>query len=521
MLFISQAYNVFHCGLQGCLEKSESFSTAFFLHPLLFSLQSVLFVFAINKDKLELSSLPYPLLAAAGIAFLLFSLSLLILKSRYKSAILTSFSFVLFFSYGRFYELWQNHYFLWPIMTFSWIVVSVWIWRCQKSLLKITRYLNALALLLVVISASEISVFKFKKVMEERERRELTQIELKRESNREERPNIYYIILDGYARADTLRNIYHYDNSSFITFLKNRGFYIAEKSQSNYAITSLSIASSLNMKYHDHLQNFSELYEMIEENKVVRFLKNHGYSYTHFNTVNGVLRSSRYEDRNVSCSDDHDLYRFLLFMYRMSPFIIFEHLFSPSFDFMRRGIRKSVLCTFSELGKIPYLERPQFVFVHLVSPHPPFVFDRDGRMNSNVKFRLKGNVWDHREDYLDQLIYITKKTMIVIDEILKREKVRPIIILQSDHGPAIRSDREPPDALFIQERMRNFNAYYLPESLEKLLYPSISPVNSFRFVFDHYFGAKRGLLKDEAYFSRYASPFVFQLASDPLYRRSK
>lgn len=58
-------------------------------------------------------------------------------------------------------------------------------------------------------------------------------------------PDIYYIIVDGYGRSDLLKELFEYDNSTFLQFLSDRGFYVAEAAHSNYVQTSLSIASSL------------------------------------------------------------------------------------------------------------------------------------------------------------------------------------------------------------------------------------------------------------------------------------
>lgn len=44
-------------------------------------------------------------------------------------------------------------------------------------------------------------------------------------------------------------------------------------------------------------------------------------------------------------------------------------------------------------------------------------------------------------------------------------------------------------------------AYYLPDGGDRLLYPEISPVNSFRVVLNAYFGVDMALLPDETYFT--------------------
>ena len=70
-----------------------------------------------------------------------------------------------------------------------------------------------------------------------------------------DKPDVYYIILDTYARADRIETELGFDNSGFITELEEMGFYVADCSRSNYNNTHNSIVSSLNMSY------LPELYE--------------------------------------------------------------------------------------------------------------------------------------------------------------------------------------------------------------------------------------------------------------------
>ena len=67
----------------------------------------------------------------------------------------------------------------------------------------------------------------------------------------------------------------------------------------------------------------------------------------------------------------------------------------------------------------------------------------------------------------------------------------PIIIIQGDHG------------LFssnLDWRFGILNAYYLPGHND-LLYPKITPVNTFRLIFNSYFGTDYQLLPDISYYS--------------------
>jgi hypothetical protein len=58
--------------------------------------------------------------------------------------------------------------------------------------------------------------------------------------------------------------------------------------------------------------------------------------------------------------------------------------------------------------------------------------------------------------------------------------------------------------------MANLSAFYLP-GYDQSLSPTITPVNNFRLIFDHYFGADLDLLPDYSNFSLYTSPFDMTL----------
>ena len=103
-------------------------------------------------------------------------------------------------------------------------------------------------------------------------------------------PDIYYIIVDAYARNDILLDQFGFDNSEFYEFLKNRGFYVAYQSLSNYLWTHLSLASSLNMDYIPNIvPNWTpgskiEAGAFIKESLVRRNLESSGYSTVAFAT---------------------------------------------------------------------------------------------------------------------------------------------------------------------------------------------------------------------------------------------
>jgi hypothetical protein len=118
------------------------------------------------------------------------------------------------------------------------------------------------------------------------------------------------------------------------------------------------------------------------------------------------------------------------------------------------------------------------------------------------------------ENYRRQLVFVNKKTRETIDDILSNSSKPTIIVLQADHGPGSTLDWENPDETFLKERMSILNAYYLPDSDCKQLYDGITPVNTFRLIFNQCFHADYELLKDESYFSGWFHPYKFTNVTD-------
>jgi hypothetical protein len=97
--------------------------------------------------------------------------------------------------------------------------------------------------------------------------------------------------------------------------------------------------------------------------------------------------------------------------------------------------------------------------------------------------------------------YINKRILAIVDLILKDSPKPPIIIIQGDHGPA------PFDV--IPRRMKNLNSYYFPDNTEGL-YPTITPVNTFRLILNKYFGQQYPMLEDRSLYSAYDIPYNYE-----------
>ena len=185
-------------------------------------------------------------------------------------------------------------------------------------------------------------------------------------------------------------------------------------------------------------------------------------------------------------------------------------------------LRKRILNAFNNLEKISKEKGPYFVFSHILTPHQPFLFGKDGEF-----IMPKTNYYTewfpitegrNREQYIaeyrDQLTYINKRMQQVISRILSDSPVPPIIVLQSDHGPCANLDPESAKNSDHTERMGILNAYYFPDQDYSELYKTITPVNSFRIILDHFFGEDLELLEDRSYFTSWSKTYDFIEVTD-------
>ena len=492
----------------------------------MFSVFPILFLLSHNIEEGNYSEAILSISISLGLTAILISSLLLIFRDIKKSTIVVSLFILLFYSYGHFYSLvliWQINDFIIVrhryILIFYGVVFFLLAYRIIKSNKNYdiaTSLLNIISVTLIILPVINIGTHIFKaKNISVFDNNEIAKQESAVEPNVSNYRDIYYIILDGYPASSTLKNVYDYDNTNFINYLTKNGFYVASESRSNYSLTFMSLASSLNMTYLNHFtdkigvesKDRSIPYQFIKNNNVVNFLKSFDYKFIHFSSGWGATDYNEYADVNFKSSKLNEFYMTLINTTILSPL-------SRYFGFIEQNNRGLTLNAFSELAKIHKIEKPTFSFAHILSPHPPYLFDAQGNLPLKRDLKLSGGVWDEKEKFIDQLSFINKKVEALIDEILINSKVLPIIILQADHGSAsiftgVAEAWENPSDDMLRERMRIFNAYYLPESEGELVHIEITPVNSFRLIFDYYFNTNNGLLKDYSYFSTYECPYKF------------
>jgi hypothetical protein len=178
--------------------------------------------------------------------------------------------------------------------------------------------------------------------------------------------------------------------------------------------------------------------------------------------------------------------------------------------------RDDVLFTLAELAKIPAMQGNYFVFAHMIVPHPPFIFGPNGEFrppSGSYTFQdgdgFPGTKTEYITGYRDQVAFIDKELEDTVNLILSRSQVPPIIIIEGDHGSRYTMHYNSAAETNMHEIFSNLIAYYLPGQKNTPLYASITPVNTFRMVFNLYFDGHYALLPDQSYFSTTNQPYLF------------
>ncbi len=309
---------------------------------------------------------------------------------------------------------------------------------------------------------------------------------------------------------DILLENYNLDISGFISELEEIGFYVPPCSQSNYGLTALSLSSALNMDYIEQnlpyaisqQYNWVNFGEPLRHSRVRQIFEEMGYTIVSFE--NGIWWSEWTDADHYITNASHpydvltnfrEISDFEILFLRTTALRVIDEVGNKWLFPILKAVKtpeeqhaERVLLALDTLGNVPQIAEPKFVFLHLISPHEPYVFSPDGEF-----------VLTEAADpgYPNQIQYLNKRLVPLMQRVIEQSSVPPIIILQADHG----RDTEV--------RMANFMALYFPDGGESVLYPYLTPINIFRLVFNTYFGQDFPLLQDASYYSPYDDYYEF------------
>jgi hypothetical protein len=491
-------------------------------YPILMGIYPAVGLVSVNISQMVFSDGMRSILVTIFFSLVSYAIFCWRIKDEHKAALLCALFMLFFFAYGHVYGALAGvkifgvvvgrHRFVFPFWLMLFGTLGYWIYKLEKRLEPFSKILNTTSVILLVIPVIQIGVFEWQRNLSETTAVNTSPASAEpgvQLSTQDQLPDVYYIILDGYPRQDVLLQYHNFDNSDFINQLQSSGFYITFCSQSNYSMTDLSLASSLNMNYLEGLNpNIRDIHltATIIDSKIRQFLKGMGYKivsfesgiwFTEFRDADYYI----YHDRPVISSffDFTQPSDFEYMYVRTTVLRLAEEFKAAWLDSLFKNPRKEaydrILFEFDQLKITPTLPTPKFVFIHIVAPHsPPFIFDANGNfMVSSAVDPALGN----------DLLYINKRTLQAVHAIINKSLNPPIIIIQGDHG------------LDTEVRNANLIAYYFPNGGAKDLYPTITPVNSFRLVLNTYFGQDLPLLPDVSYYSSYDDKFTFTKVQYP------
>lgn len=483
-------------------------------HPVAVATLPVLTLYAANQDEVFPSQLFAPLALALAGTLAVWLLLALVARDVRRPAMTASFLAFLFFSYGpvvrwtdtlRLRRGWaveiEHVDLVWSVLALAAVALA---WVAKGDTRKPTRILNVATAAMLVLPLASVVAYQAEDAVPARPEGATSG-----PTALDYAPNVYVLMLDGYAHPETLKDRFGFDDASFLHGLAARGFYVVPESRANYAQTYLSVPSMLHADYIPHEDATAATMDRAlaygRGSTLETAARANGYRYVVFASGWGVTSNDASADWVRTCGR---MGEFEFSLLQNTPLLRAD-------GWMSDAHRERIECQFRDLGEMPSLKGPFVVFAHVVSPHWPYVFHADGSPVDPALEAADGvidptdpeQVAQKRDLYVGQVQYVNTKTLAVVDEILAGEAKPPVIVILSDHGSDLEAGEEWPsgDPVWYQERLRNLEAVYFPGA-EDALYPTMTPINVFRALLTEYFGADLPPVEDRSWYSAPGHP---------------
>lgn len=472
--------------------------------PVLLAAYPILALYAHNFIEVRPPDVLLPLGANVGIALLLFAALTLLLRNATRAALLVATLFLWIFAYaGVLHGLRQlldaigivywipNRLFL-AIWGIALAVAVVAILRARKRLESSARTFLIAGIVLVSLASIQIASAALGNRAVPDTDSSSTAPRVPRDESvptlvpPNPAPDVYYLVFDRYAGNVGLREFFDYDNSEMLAFLRASEFVVPDSAIANYPMTNISLASSLNMDYLG--PNFLgpvPYAGMLDRHRVGQAFKKAGYRYYHLGSWYEFTGRSSLADENA---------RFARYPSEFVAILAQTTVFNPFLP--KDDIAQQVLYSFDHLTKLIRAPGPKFVFCHVISPHPPYIFQADGSPLSQEMAASR----TEKENYIGQLQHVNRRLRDLVDAILAQSSTPPIIVIQADEGPLVFAEEEGLSEPEVwQRRASIMAAYHLPGDGADPS-PDMTPVNTFRFLFNRYFGTSLPLLENRLLF---------------------
>jgi len=301
-------------------------------------------------------------------------------------------------------------------------------------------------------------------------------------------PNVYYFIFDAYGREDTIRKYLGHDNREFLTALEKRGFRVLEESRTNYPVTFLSVAATFNRDMlvkpgKGALDGYVRYQALLAGyNETVRMFRGLGYSF--IQAPPGGWEGTRCQGAEDVCirAATGGFNETGLGLMAMTPLEILTRKFLPQFIVFNRSLFPDVVRQIQ--GVRARRPGPLFVFSHITIPHD-LIYDKNCEPRTAEGYFDKTVPANIRTAYVDAVNCLNGQILENLDGLLEGDP-DALVIFQGDHGFSLTTMLAEPleewDAEGIEMRYAILNAMRVPVRCRQYLYPTMTSINTFRFV---------------------------------------
>ncbi|HVM89820.1 MAG TPA: sulfatase-like hydrolase/transferase [Puia sp.] len=318
------------------------------------------------------------------------------------------------------------------------------------------------------------------------------------------KPDIYFFVFDEYTNNNTLKKMWGYDNSGITNWLSSEGFRVLPSTKANYSFTVFSVSSTFNMDYLDKkvggdgtvTANLLKANQSLSDNETFSILRKENYSIHFIAPFNNSIQENglkHFFDYLIDGQIPGQTLPASLMKTIFSDIRTTKYYYkrdSLSFEEELREKCEQIKKTVDLIKKTADSARnrkPHFVYGHILVPHVPHIFDSTERFLTYSESRKP--LYD---TYTAQVKYANTLIKDIVGYIKLHNRTNTIIIVEGDHG--FRRFPESEKEFWLP----NFDAIYFPDHDYSLLYDTMTPINTFRIVFDKFFHQNYPLLKDSS-----------------------
>ncbi len=469
------------------------------LHPFLVGLYFVLY--GINQYEtlfVNLKEVFLLTLVTTALGCIFFYGFKLLTSNPIKAGLLASVLLIVVLFYFHFYNnvtkltdwsaLARHRYFL-LLMGLLTGGLSAYILKSKKSFSVLNQYLNTLILVLLVFEFVKVG-WNYYQTQQWYPAIQEAYLEYEGQNfatTDNHQPDVYHILLDAYTGFDALEKHWNFDNADFKNYLQGKGFYVAAHAKSNYAHTRQVVPSMMNRDYFWDLGNnerekasaYLIALTGIRYAKTFKDFEAMGYDLVNLSIFDMLDQPGMYAYSGIPETS------FSGFMLRKT---VLDVYFSKKRMWTHYDAAREIIATVKQIAA-QKSNQPRYVYAHLMIPHYPYYFDRNGKIYPE---RAGEKHWDNKEHYLDQLIYTNQLMRETIDTILDNSSIPPVIIIHGDHGFRRLADTAKDEADYSI-----LAALHFPTQQYNQLHDSISPVNFYRTLLNAAFDAQLDILEDQ------------------------